>query len=134
MPCRLTPRWIARVEDRVPSSTSPWRLAAGHRLSRVLQVLWGLALKNAAGLRWYLAANLLAFGLVAALFSGLIPVDLRAYGGAVQRLGALVMFVPGAVLCIWLLRSARPGKSVELSARSHASCPGYLEAFQSAPS
>ena len=42
--------------------------------------------------------------------------SLRPYilnGGAVQRLGALVMFVPSAALCMWLLRDARPDKSLE---------------------
>jgi hypothetical protein len=41
------------------------------------------------------------------LYSQVIPLDLRLYGGAVQRLGALVMFVPMAVLCGWLLSADR---------------------------
>jgi len=62
-----------------------------------------MALRGATVLRWYLATNVIAFFAVAAIYAGLISVDLRLYGGVVQRFGALVMFVPAAVLCIWLL-------------------------------
>jgi hypothetical protein len=79
-------------------------LGAGVFAIPVLALLASLRLRHAAALRWYLVANLLAFGLVAALYAGLFPLDLRLYGGAVQRLGAVVMFVPLAVLCVWLLR------------------------------
>jgi hypothetical membrane protein len=78
-------------------------LGAGVFAIPVLVLVTSFRLRNATGLKWYLVANLLLFGLVAALFAGLFPIDLRLYGGAVQRLGALVMFVPIAVLCVWLL-------------------------------
>jgi hypothetical protein len=70
-------------------------------------LLSSLRLRNAAGLKWYLIGNLAAFLMIAAVHAGLIPLDLRLYGGAVQRLGALVTFVPTAALCVWLLRSGR---------------------------
>jgi hypothetical membrane protein len=88
-------------------------LGAGAFAAPFLVLFSSLTLKGAAALRWYLVTNLLAFFVVAALYAGLISVDLRLYGGAVQRFGAVVMFVPTAVLCIWLLKSARPNKSLE---------------------
>lgn len=88
-------------------------LGAGMFAAPFLALLASLALPHAAGLRRYLIVNVLFFFLVASLYSGLVSIDLRLYGGAVQRFGALVMFVPVAVLCIWLLRNARPDRSLE---------------------
>lgn len=92
---------------------NPGALGAGMFAAPFLVLLASFALPRAAGLKWYLVANVLVFFLVAALYAGLISIDLRAYGGAVQRLGALVMFVPVAALCIWLLRNTRPDTSLE---------------------
>jgi hypothetical protein len=92
---------------------SPGALGAGMFAAPFLALLACLALPHAARLRRYLVANVLVFFVVASLYAGLISIDLRLYGGAVQRLGALVMLVPTAVLCIWLLRNARPNKSLE---------------------
>ncbi len=78
-----------------------------------LALFASFALPLAKGLRWYLISNALAFFVVASVYAGLIPVDLRLYGGAVQRLGALVMLLPLAVLSVWLLRSARTNNSLE---------------------
>jgi hypothetical membrane protein len=85
---------------------NPGALGAGMFAAPFLVFIASLALPRATGLKRYLLANCLVFFFVAALFSGLIPIDLRSYGGAVQRLGAVVMLVPIAVLCIWLLRTA----------------------------
>jgi len=88
-------------------------LGAGAFAAPFAVLLSSLALQNSSRLRWYLIVNVLLFFVVAALYAGLISLDLRSYGGAVQRLAALVMFVPIAVLCIWLLKSARPNTSLE---------------------
>jgi hypothetical protein len=87
---------------------NPGALGAGIFAAPFVTLLASFSLKPAAGLRRYLIANALAFFLVAACFAGALPIDLRLYGGAVQRFGALVMQVPLAVLCIWLLRNSRP--------------------------
>lgn len=92
---------------------SPGALGAGMFAAPFLVLLASFALPRAAGLKQYLVANLFVFFLVASLYAGLFSIDLRLYGGAVQRLGALVMLVPVAVLCIWLLRNTRPNKSLE---------------------
>ena len=86
---------------------NPGILGAGMFAAPFLVLLASLALPRAAGLKWYLVANVLVFFLVASLYAGLFPVDLRSYAGAVQRLGALVMLVPIPVLCFWLLRHTR---------------------------
>jgi Protein of unknown function (DUF998) len=86
---------------------NPGVLGAGMFAAPFLALFASLPLPRAARLKRYLVVNVLAFFVVASLYAGLIPIDLRLYGGAVQRLGALVMFVPIAVLCAWLLRSAR---------------------------
>jgi hypothetical protein len=82
-------------------------LGAGIFATPFVVLLASFALQGAVRLRWYLAANVLLFLLVASLYAHIIPIDLGLYGGAVQRLGALVMFVPMAVLCGWLLSSDR---------------------------
>jgi hypothetical protein len=86
---------------------NPGVLGAGMFAAPFLVLLASLSLRKAILLKRYLVVNVLVFFLVAALYAGVIPVDLRLYGGAVQRLGALVMLMPGAVLCIWLLRRAQ---------------------------
>jgi hypothetical protein len=84
---------------------NPGALGVGMFAAPFLVLLASFALSPATWLRLYLVVNVLLFGLVAALFAGLLPVDLRLYGGAVQRFGALVMMLPLALLCVWLLRN-----------------------------
>ena len=86
---------------------NPGALGAGLFAAPFLVLLASLALPHAAWLKGYLMANVLIFFVVASLHAGLIAIDLAKVGGAVQRLGALVMLVPIAVLCGWLLRDAR---------------------------
>lgn len=88
---------------------NPGALGVGMFAAPFLVLAASLRLRNAAPLRWYLAMNVAAFFVVAAIYSGVIPMDLRLYGGGVQRFGALVMFAPMSVLCIWLLRDAQHG-------------------------
>jgi hypothetical protein len=92
---------------------SPGALGAGMFATPFLALLASFSLSRATRLRRYLIANVLAFFSVAAVFAGFTPIDLSLYGGAVQRVGALVMFMPLAVLCLWLLRSGRPDQSRE---------------------
>jgi hypothetical protein len=57
-----------------------------------------LQLKDARALRWVCAACVLGFFAVAGVYSNLIPLDRDAYNGLLQRVGALVMLVPLAVV------------------------------------
>jgi hypothetical membrane protein len=58
---------------------------------------------SSLNLKIYLAANILAFGLLAAIMSGTIPVDQGAYGGLLQRILALIAFAPIGVGAAFLL-------------------------------
>jgi hypothetical membrane protein len=58
---------------------------------------------SSLNLRIYLLANILAFGLLAAIMSGIIPVDQGAYGGLLQRILALIAFAPIGVGAAFLL-------------------------------
>jgi hypothetical membrane protein len=49
---------------------------------------------SSLNLKIYLVANMLVFGLLAAIMSGTIPVNQGAYGGLLQRILALIAFVP----------------------------------------
>lgn len=86
---------------------NPGALAAGMFAAPFLVLLAAFALPRARALKTYLVANVVVFFLVASVYAGLFPIDLRLYGGAVQRLGAAVMLVPVSVLCLWLLKPAR---------------------------
>jgi len=57
------------------------------------------------GLRAYFTLDALAFVGVAAAQSGLIAYDRAQYSGTAQRVGAVIMFVPVAVMAWWLLRA-----------------------------
>jgi hypothetical membrane protein len=59
-------------------------------------------------LRVYLIANIFAFGLLAAIMSGTIPVDQGAYGGLLQRILALIAFAPIGIGAAFLLRHLEP--------------------------
>jgi hypothetical protein len=54
-----------------------------------------------------LIANIVAFGLLAAIMSGTIPVNQGAYGGLLQRLLALIAFAPIGVGATFLLARVR---------------------------
>src|SRR5688572_25365404 len=69
----------------------PGALGAGMFAAPFVVLVASFALPRSAGLRVYLIANVMAFFLVASLYAGLFPIDLRDYAGAVQRLGAFVM-------------------------------------------
>jgi hypothetical membrane protein len=63
---------------------------------------------SSLNLKIYLTANILAFGLLAAIMSGTIPVDQGAYGGLLQRILALIAFAPIGVGAAFLLRRLEP--------------------------
>jgi hypothetical protein len=91
---------------------NPGALGAGMFAAPFLILLASFKLPRTPGLRWYLILNALAFFVMASIYAQVVPVDLRLYGGAVQRFGALVMLLPVAVLSIWLLRNARSSRDV----------------------
>jgi hypothetical membrane protein len=99
---------------------NPGVLGAGMFAAPFVVLLGSLSLSNATGLKRYLIANVLVFFLVAALYAGFVPIDLRLYGGAVQRLGALVMLLPVSVLCLWLLKSSLPHKPQQRATAANA--------------
>ncbi len=84
---------------------NPGLLGAGMFAAPFVAFIAALGLQNVPVLKSYLAINALGFGVVAAIYSGVLPVDMEQYSGAVQKLGALVMMMPTAVLCLWLLRN-----------------------------
>jgi hypothetical membrane protein len=62
---------------------------------------------SSLNLRIYLIANIVAFGLLAAIMSGSIPVDQVAYGGLLQRILALIAFAPIGIGAAFLLARVR---------------------------
>ncbi len=64
--------------------------------------LWRIA---PTGLRAYLAANLLAFGAIAMVMAGVVPLGEGQLEGLAQKLFALTVFVPPAVVA-WAFRPA----------------------------
>ena len=84
---------------------NPGALGAGMFAAPLVVLLASVRLHRATLLRMYLGANVAGFLLVASIYSGLIPVNLDQYAGAIQRLGALIMLLPTAVLAVWLLRA-----------------------------
>jgi hypothetical protein len=90
---------------------NPGALGAGMFAAPFLILLASFRLPRAPALRWYLILNALAFFVLASIYAQVVPLDLRQYGGAVQRLGALVMLLPVAVLSIWLLRNEKEGSA-----------------------
>lgn len=68
---------------------------------------WSTGLRN---LRPFLIGNLMIFLLLVSFMAGLVPVDRGAFGGLLQRLLALPVFVPIAVIGAFLLsRAGHPG-------------------------
>jgi hypothetical membrane protein len=55
-------------------------------------------------MRRYLVFTLAAFAALAPVMSGITPIDLDRYGGLMQRIAALVLYVPPAVTAWWLLK------------------------------
>jgi hypothetical protein len=97
---------------------NPGALGAGMFAAPFVILFTSFTLPRAPGLRWYLIVNGLAFAVVASIYAQLLPVDLRSYGGAVQRLGALIMLLPVAVLSVWLLRNEKKSSSPRIEHRS----------------
>lgn len=92
---------------------NPGALGAGMFAAPFLVLLASFRLAQSSALRWFLTINALAFCVVASLYAGLIPVDLGLYGGAVQRVGALIMLLPVSALSLFLLRTARSEESLD---------------------
>jgi hypothetical protein len=77
---------------------NPGALGAGMFAAPFVALAIALQLKDARALRWVCAACVLGFFAVAGVYSDLIPLDRDTYNGLLQRVGALVMLVPFAVV------------------------------------
>ncbi len=86
---------------------NPGALGVGMFLSPValLASVWRVAALR--GLRTYLLWVLVAFAGLVPIMAGLTPIDLQAYGGLMQRIAALVLYLPPSVACWVLLRKSR---------------------------
>jgi len=76
-----------------------------------LVALWPLA--GTKGMKAYLIADLLAFALVAPVIAGVTGISLPRYGGLLQRIAAMILYVPIGVMGCFLLRQHRPPRAVE---------------------
>ena len=86
---------------------NPGALGAGLFALPVLLLLAAARTPGAAGLRIYLALNLLLFLLQFPLRGGLLGIDPRDSGGLMQRTFALAVYVPIGVVSWFLLRRTR---------------------------
>lgn len=75
----------------------------------LLAAFW--TVRDGRAMRGYLWLTLLMFAALAPAMSGITPVDLNRYGGLMQRIAALVLYLPSAVAAWWLIRAGiRPDK------------------------
>jgi hypothetical membrane protein len=75
----------------------------------LLTAFW--AVRDGRAMRGYLWLTLLMFAALAPTMSGITPVDMNRYGGLMQRIAALVLYLPSAVTAWWLIRAGiRPRK------------------------
>lgn len=72
----------------------------------LLAAFWKL--RDARAMRAYLWFTLAAFALLVPIMSGISPIDLQRYGGLLQRIAALVLYLPPAVTAWWLLSRRSP--------------------------
>ncbi len=63
--------------------------------------------RDGRAMRGYLVFTLIAFAALAPVMSGITPVDLDRYGGLMQRVAALVLYLPSSVVAWWLLQHMR---------------------------
>jgi hypothetical protein len=86
---------------------NPGALGVGMFLSpaALLASVWCVAALRC--LRTYLLWVLVAFAGLVPVMAGLTPVDLQAYGGLMQRIAALVLYLPPSVACWVLLRKSQ---------------------------
>lgn len=68
----------------------------------LLVALWRV--QGAGGLRRYLLLDLAAFAGLAVVMAGLTAIDPQRYGGLLQRVAALIVYVPPGVVGWWLWR------------------------------
>jgi hypothetical membrane protein len=82
---------------------NPGPLSLGMFALPVLFVIGSLRMRHARGLRIYLIANLIFFIAMIPVMAGMTGIDRASYGGLLQRIGALALFVPIGVVA-WHLR------------------------------
>ncbi len=67
--------------------------------------------RDGRAMRGYLVFTLIAFAALAPIMGDITPIDLNRYGGLMQRVAALVLYLPPAVTAWWLMRAGiRPSK------------------------
>lgn len=97
-------------------------LGAGLFALPLLLVLATVRSQVTTWIRWYAVANLLLFVLAALLFSGATGVDPTANEGVLQRILALAVFPPIAVVSAAALREHRPGAAPEPESMTPSGC------------
>jgi hypothetical membrane protein len=93
---------------------NPGPLSIGMFALPVLLLIGSWRMKGARGLRTYLLANLVFFVLMIPVMAGKAGIDRALYGGLLQRIGALALFLPIGVSA-WHLRrtlARQPGSGV----------------------
>ena len=80
--------------------------------------------QNAATFKTYLVANLLLMVAMVPIMSGKTSLDFHAYGGLFQRIFALTVFPPIAIVARFLLRRLpMPSKSIPTASASRHAAP-----------
>lgn len=68
----------------------------------LIAAFWNV--RDGRAMRGYLWFTLVAFAALVPVMSGITLVDLNRYGGLMQRIAALVLYLPPAVTAWWLMR------------------------------
>ncbi len=90
---------------------NPGALGIGMFLGPLALIAAFWRVHDGRAMRGYLWLTLLAFAALAPIMSGITPVDLNRYGGLMQRIAALVLYLPPAVTAWWLMRAGiQPSK------------------------
>ena len=82
---------------------NPGPLSIGMFALPVLLLIASWRMRDARGLRTYLLANLIFFAMMIPVMAGKAGIDRAVYGGLLQRIGALALFLPIGVTA-WHLR------------------------------
>lgn len=86
---------------------NPGALGVGMFLAPFAALFASWRLRSAKALRIFLITNSALFVVLAATMSGVLRIDLPAYGGLVQKILAATAFLPSAVLAAALLSRSR---------------------------
>jgi hypothetical membrane protein len=67
----------------------------------LLAAFW--TIRDGRRIRWYFWFTLAAFAAISPIMAGVTPINLEEYGGLMQRIAGLVLYLPTAVTAYWLL-------------------------------